>query len=330
MPRLWRRPRSGLLYDQWQLRVSAFLHTRFVQLSGRRGGAVRPSAIAPDLRPSPWHTRAVDLEAHATEIRDQGYTILEGVIEVELIDAIAAALDRLEVSLGIVPADNLFEGHQTVRIYNLLARGEIFQRIPVHPAVLPLVERVLDSGCLVSSLSSIAICPGEIPQPLHADDQLIPLPKPHVPIVCNTMWAITDFTEENGATRVAPGTHRRPDNPVYGEPVETIPAEMPRGSVLVYNGSLWHGGGENRGTARRIGVAMNYCAGYIRQQENQQLGLPTELVSGFPRRLQELVGYGVYAGLIGHIEKRSPRRLLGTIEAEPRVFDWAKDPTPRD
>ena len=89
-----------------------------------------------------------------------------------------------------------------------------------------------------------------------------------------------------------------------------MPAEMPAGSVLVYHGSLWHKGGANKTDARRIGVAMNYCAGYIRQQENQQLGLDRELVRGFSPRLRKLVGYGLYHGVIGHIEKRSPLGLL--------------------
>ena len=94
-----------------------------------------------------------------------------------------------------------------MRVYNLLAFGALYQRIPVHEHVLPIVEGVLDPGCLISSLSSIAILPGETAQPIHADDQLIPLPKPHPPTVCNSMWALTDFTEANGATRLVPGSH---------------------------------------------------------------------------------------------------------------------------
>ena len=102
----------------------------------------------------------------------------------------------------------------------------------------------------------------------------MPIPKPHPPTVCNTMWALTDFTEENGATRIIPGSHLADHSPEYGAEFDSIPAEMPAGSVLVWHGSLWHGGGANRSTARRTGIAMNYCAGYIRQQENQQLGIP--------------------------------------------------------
>jgi ectoine hydroxylase-related dioxygenase (phytanoyl-CoA dioxygenase family) len=248
---------------------------------------------------------------HLDRIARDGYTILERVIEPELIDAVARDLLRLERELGIGAGDNAFEGYRTVRIYNLLARGELYTRIPVHSEVLPVVEGVLDPGCLVSSLSSISIGPDETPQMLHADDQLIPLDKPHRALVCNTMWAITDFSEANGATRLVPGSHLADRNPPLGEAVESIAAEMPKGSVLVWHGSLWHGGGANRTQERRVGIAMNYCAGYVRQQENQQLGIPREIVRGFSPRLRELVGYGVYSHLIGHIDKRSPVELLG-------------------
>ena len=250
------------------------------------------------------------LAAHVARVATDGYTIVEDAIELELIDALAEDLLRLEGALGVTSARNIFEGLKTVRIYNLLARGPLYQRIPVHPAVLPIVEQVLDRGCLVSSLSSIAIGPGEAPQPLHADDQVIPLPRPHVPIIVNSMWAITDFTDDNGATRILPGSHLRDAPPLLGTAYPTIPAAMKRGSVMIYDGSLWHGGGANRTDARRVGVAMNYCAGYIRQQENQQLGIPREIARGFAPRLRELVGYGIYQMVIGHIARKHPGKLL--------------------
>ena len=92
----------------------------------------------------------------------------------------------------------------------------------MHQHVLPIVEGVLDPGCLISSLSSITILPGETAQPIHADDQLIPIPKPHVPTVCNSMWALTDFTEANGATRIVPGSHLADHSPDYGKPYDSI------------------------------------------------------------------------------------------------------------
>jgi ectoine hydroxylase-related dioxygenase (phytanoyl-CoA dioxygenase family) len=253
----------------------------------------------------------VSTPEHIARVAAEGFTIVEDAIEPALLDALASELARLEAELDARPATNLFEGLKTVRIYNLLARGKVFEQIPVHEKILPIVEGVLDRGCLVSSLSSIAIGPGETPQPLHADDMLIPLPRPHVPLVCNTMWALTDFTGDNGATRVVPKSHLRDRAPELGTTYEdTIPAVMKRGSVLVFNGSIWHGGGENRTGQRRIGIAMNYCAGWIRQQENQQLGIPLEIARGFSPRLRKLVGYGIYRGLLGHIDKCSPVDLL--------------------
>jgi ectoine hydroxylase-related dioxygenase (phytanoyl-CoA dioxygenase family) len=257
-----------------------------------------------------------DADQHAAEVGEQGYTVIEEALGGELVDGLLRDLDRLHEELAIRPAANGFEGTSTLRVYNLLVHGERWQGVPVHDNVLPVVERVLDPGCLVSSLSSITILPGETAQPIHADDQLIPIPKPHPPTVCNTMWALTDFTDANGATRLVPGSHLGTENPVYGADYDTIPAEMATGSVLVWHGSLWHGGGANTTDDRRVGIAMNYCAGYIRQQENQQLGVPPALVATFPKRLQQLVGYSIYSGLIGHIDKQDPRALLADVSGD--------------
>lgn len=262
----------------------------------------------------------IERDAHVVRVREQGFTVVEHAIEPDLVEALCVGLARLESDLGVTPAGNAFEGAHTVRIYNLLARGAPFERVPTHANVLPIVEGVLDPGCLISSLSSIAIDPGESAQPIHADDMVIPLAKPHAPIVCNSMWALTDFTAANGATRLVPGSHLL-DNPEYGGAYETIAAEMPRGSVLIWDGALWHGGGANTTSERRLGVAMNYCAGFIRQQENQQLGVAPETVRGFSPRLQELVGYGVYRGLIGHIDKDSPAHRLAGGETFRSIWD---------
>jgi len=264
-----------------------------------------------------------DVKTHRKRIAEDGYSILESVIEPELVDALSADLLRIERERDVRPANNEFEGSRTWRIYNLLVHGKLYEGIPVHENVLPVVEKVLDEGCLVSSLSSIAIGPEETPQPIHADDQLIPLVKPHVATVCNTMWALTDFTGENGATRIIPGSHLRDQSPDFGKHYDSIPAEMKKGSVLIWHGSLWHGGGANRTGERRVGIAMNYCAGFIRQQENQQLGIPREIARGFSPRLRELVGYSVYRMLIGHIDKRSPVELLGNDVPSAMVWDAA-------
>jgi ectoine hydroxylase-related dioxygenase (phytanoyl-CoA dioxygenase family) len=265
---------------------------------------------------------ADEVSAAHEQIERDGYAVLERVLEPSQCDELIDDLVRLESELGTVPAGNSFEGAATWRIYNLLAHGPRYEAIPVDERVLAVVESVLDDGCLVSSLSSISIGPGERAQPIHADDQLIPLPKPHPPTVCNTMWALTDFTEANGATRLVPGSHRADHSPAYGSEHPSVPAEMARGSVLVWHGSLWHGGGANRTAERRWGIAMNYCAGWVRQQENQQLGLPLATVAGFTPRLQALCGFGIYRGLMGHIDKRSPADVVLARSPAPGAMIW--------
>ncbi len=248
---------------------------------------------------------------HLSEIAERGYTIVRGVLDTAEADAYDEDLTRIEAELAIEAATNDFEGTRTLRVYNLLRHGEMWQRIPTDPRVLPIVEGVLDAECLISSLSSIRIQPEETAQPIHSDDQVLPVALPDPAVICNTMWALTDFTEANGATRLVPGSHRD-DKPHFGGDYETVAAEMDKGDVLVWHGRMWHGGGANHTTEDRVGIAMNYCAGWIRQQENQQLGLPVELVRTFEPRLRELVGYGTYMGLVGHIEKhRADQLLLG-------------------
>ena len=267
------------------------------------------------------------LSQAVNEISANGWVVIEDIIELDLIEEIHDQLDHLEKELDVQNGENLFEGTRTSRIYNLLAHGETFEKMPVHQNVLPVVEGVLGQGLTISSLSSIAIGPDEKAQPIHSDDQLIPIPKPHPPIICNTMWAITDFTDQNGATRLVPGTHTKDHSPNPLGSYETIPAEMTRGSVLFWVGSLWHGGGANLTSERRVGVALNYCAGYIRQQENQLMGVPFERLAQFSHRLKELAGLGIYNGLLGHIDKRHPCEFLFHDGSEAGlIWDYAKVP----
>jgi len=194
-----------------------------------------------------------ELTAHLERMASDGLTIVADVIDAATVAQLRDDVARLEAELGAGPAANIFEGTRTVRIYNLLARGELYRMIPVHERVLPIIEGVLDRGCSISSLSSIAIGPGETEQPLHADDQLIPLPKPHVSIICNTMWALTDFTSDNGATRVVPGSHRADRSPQpFGEPAVTRAVI----AKVQSDGTCWCGGTEWQGRpAMRISVS---------------------------------------------------------------------------
>lgn len=249
-------------------------------------------------------------EKHLRQINEQGYTIVERVLDRETVAALRDDIHRLEQDLRISEGTNEFEGRRTLRTHNLLAHGRPYERLATHRDILPLVDLVLGPGCLLSMIGSINIGPGETAQPIHADDQIIPFAKPHRAIVCNTMWAISDFTAVNGATRLVPGSHRKDHSPRYGTDYESVSAEMGKGSVLIWHGSLWHGGGANQSDASRIGISVIYCAGYLRQEENQQLGIPPRKVLGFEPRLQELVGYGVYMGVLGHVDRAAPAELL--------------------
>jgi ectoine hydroxylase-related dioxygenase (phytanoyl-CoA dioxygenase family) len=257
-----------------------------------------------------------ELERRAAEIEDRGYTVLPDVIDPQLVHALVDTIDRLLVELEIPYGENTFLGHHTRRIFNLLSRDPIFAQVPLHPTVLPLIDRVLGGQCLLSSLTAIEMNPGQQPQPFHADDGSITLPRPHVALECIGIWALTDFHDANGGTRIVPGSHKWDRAPVPGEQPDYVTVEMTAGSVVVYHGSLWHGGGANETDARRMGIVVNHCAGFMRQEENQLLAIPLEVAREFPRRLQELIGYGVFRGLMGHVEKQDPGVLLDpTIES---------------
>src|SRR3954453_5921644 len=157
---------------------------------------------------------------------------------------------------------------------NLLAKDPVFQVIPVHASVLPIVEQLLDRGCLLSGMTAIDIGPGEHPQPMHGDDIVMSrhLQRPHAPMMVTSMWALTDFTAANGGTCFVPGSHRwaqTPEQPGALDDVEVQALEMAAGSVMVFHGSLWHGGGATTTTDEwRCGVNVQYCPGFVRQQQN--------------------------------------------------------------
>ncbi len=261
---------------------------------------------------------------HANAIAEQGYTVIEGAIEDALVGQLRAALDAIETTRALGYAQSRFEGYKTMRIYNLLNHGEVFWRVPLHDNVLPVAERALDPELLLSSLSAITLGPGQEAQPLHEDTQQIPLPRPRPAIALNAIWALSDFTEANGATRIIPGSHRHDSPPPYGADLPTVAAEMPAGSVMLFDSQLWHAGGANRTQERRYALACYYCAGWLRQQENQQLGIPLEAAARMPRRLQELLGYSVWRGQYGHIENGDPITLLGRVRNSRMIWDDAR------
>ena len=148
---------------------------------------------------------AEEVRAHVERIEREGFSIMEGAIEPDFLQEIRAELDRLEeVRPGgdVPPAD--FTGHVTRRWFDVLNDGDVWQRVAIHPWIMQVIPEVLGEGFLLSTMGSAVVGDGEPAQPLHADDGVYGFPRPHPNLVCNTMWAISDFTEDSGATQVVP------------------------------------------------------------------------------------------------------------------------------
>jgi ectoine hydroxylase-related dioxygenase (phytanoyl-CoA dioxygenase family) len=237
---------------------------------------------------------------------EHGYVILERYLDAEDVAAKKADLQRV---IDTLPTGrNTFEGFSTRRIYALFAKTRTFDDQAIDPLILDAVGARLGAGFQLSAPVGICIGPGEVQQPVHRDDSVYPIPRPHPDLVVNTMWALDDFTEANGATVAYPASHRWVERTPQESDVP-IRAEMPAGSVMIYLGGLFHSGGANQTDRPRLGVILEFCCGWLRPQENHVLGVPKPIVSQLPPRLQELLGYNVL-GLLGNVDGRSPLKYL--------------------
>lgn len=251
-------------------------------------------------------------ERLAQALKDDGCCIVED-------RAPASLLDRFEDEMRpwldrTPPGSEDFSGTSTRRTGALIARSEAARTLVTDPLVLATADAALpERTALQLHLTQvIAIGPGETPQAIHRDQwawDFFPFPK-GFDVQCNTIWALTDFTEENGATRVVPGSNHW-DDKLRVAYEDTEPAEMGRGSVLLYSGSVYHGGGANRSAAVRMGINITYCLGWLRQEENQYLSCPPEVARTLPKDLLRLMGYGRGAYALGYADDlRDPLEVL--------------------
>jgi ectoine hydroxylase-related dioxygenase (phytanoyl-CoA dioxygenase family) len=249
-------------------------------------------------------TAGVDEVVAALEA--EGYAIVEGILSPEETRAKRAELTRI---LESTPTGrNNFEGFSTRRIYALFAKTRAFDGPATHPLVLGVLDRVLTNYQL-SAPVGIEIGPGEKAQSLHRDDGIYPIRLPHDELVVNTMWALDDFTEANGATHVVPGSHRWVDTRPDAD-TPTVRAVMPAGSVMFFVGSVFHGGGANTTNRPRLGVILEYVVGWLRQQENHVIAVPRQTMRSLPQRLQELLGYNIAPPFVGYVDGRHPLKYL--------------------
>ncbi|MFP6729522.1 MAG: phytanoyl-CoA dioxygenase family protein [Alphaproteobacteria bacterium] len=251
-------------------------------------------------------------EAMAILDRD-GAVIYERVLDHETMETIGDELDSYLDRSYLGEGD--FWGYKTKRVGALVAKSRAFaEQVAPNPVILAVMDQLLGPRCERYQLhvtQSVNIGPGEAEQILHRDDALMPFVHPGPQSLCNTMWALYDFTAETGATRVIPGSHLWDDQRIPGADDEIVQAVMPRGSCLIYLGSVWHGGGANRSADQwRNGMICGYSLGWLRQEENQYLAVPPAIAKDLPEHVQHLIGYKIHGGFLGWVEGHDPHVVL--------------------
>jgi hypothetical protein len=243
---------------------------------------------------------ANDLEALASF----GFVIIENLVSTEMADSLQECLADAFNPTG----RNNFEGYKTQRLYSMLGKTRRFDPLVEHPRILAVLDALLMPNYLVSMAQAIKIHPGESAQPLHHDDAFYPMPRPRKALSLATIWALDEFTATNGATAAVPKSHLTADN----EPAmaEAIPIVMPKGSVVLFLGTLWHGGGENRSQATRTAFTAQYCEPWLRTQENMSLAVTADQARECSEPLQRMLGYSIHPPFVGQVNGMSPLRVL--------------------
>ncbi|CAM3879455.1 phytanoyl-CoA dioxygenase family protein [Smaragdicoccus niigatensis] len=243
-------------------------------------------------------------DADLAAVQRDGYVILPDLLTSteldEVREAIAPYLDRR--------GRNNFEGHTTQRVYSVLNKTSSCDRIADHPRVLAILDRLLMPNYLLSMLQAINILPGEQRQMLHCDDSFYPLPRPRAALSAATIWAIDDFTADNGATDIIPGSH------LWGHEMpadlDRKPVVMSAGSCVFFLGTLWHGGGANRTQGSRLALTAQYCEPWLRTQEAFALSMTKETVRRVSEDIRRMLGYSIHPPFVGQVDGMHPKRLL--------------------
>jgi ectoine hydroxylase-related dioxygenase (phytanoyl-CoA dioxygenase family) len=242
------------------------------------------------------------------QFEEDGYLILPRLLDDNALAEVKAALLPYERERPM--GRNDFEGEHTRRVYSLAGKGEVFLRIAEHPRIVALLDALLLPNWLLSTLQSIRLYPGENAQAWHTDDAFYLVPRPRTRLAVSTIWALEDFTVENGATEVIPGSHRWGYEHPNDRAEKAVPAIMPAGSVIVFDGALWHRGGDNRSSGTRLALSPQYCQPWLRPQESQLLIVPPERAAHCSPRGRAMLGYSIHPPFIGQVDGMNPIRLV--------------------
>ena len=182
--------------------------------------------------------------------------------------------------------------------------------------MLALIDRFLAPSYLLWGGLAINKHPEEAWQDYHVDDEAGAPPRP--PQDISTMWSIDDFTEDNGATEIIPGSHLwGPDEAPTADDARTFNAVMPAGSCLIWQGTLLHRGGSNHTDQTRLGITLQYCQPWLRQIEKMVLAVPPETAARYSKRVRAMLGYDLMNNsFMGYVDGRNPSKL-----SEPHVED---------
>ncbi|TMC49182.1 MAG: phytanoyl-CoA dioxygenase family protein [Chloroflexi bacterium] len=252
------------------------------------------------------------LQQATAELEENGYCLLRDALDRDRLGAVRQRVVEVAAAEIADGTDYVYEGGSNQRVWTLLNKGDVFVDLALEPRILEVMEQLLGSGFLLSNIDANIAGPGGKPMFLHADQSYVPAPWPWpFPLVANVMWMLDDFTPENGATRIVPGSHKLGHGPDHaaGMP-ESVPVCGPAGTAMIFDGRLWHQTGANVTEGeRRHGILAYYCRPFMRSQENWSLSLRPEVLASAPPRLRRLLGYEIYLslGMIDGMPRKGPR-----------------------